>query len=107
MDHEHDRFLYAKEGKLHYGCINPFCGHGNPALPNHWTVPMETDVVKMLLVSHEDRKVIVELNWKEDFLEHHKGEIMQVTMPDNLPDNKTEFDKIFKPNQPKGLPRFV
>ena len=51
MAHEHDRFLYEKDGKLHYGCINPFCGHGDPALPNHWAVPMETDVVKLRLVS--------------------------------------------------------
>lgn len=94
-NHKHDRFLYEKNGELHYGCINPFCGHGNPALPNHWAVPMETDVVKLRLISHKDRRIALELTWKVDFLEHHKGEVMQVEMPDNLEANKAEFSRIF------------
>lgn len=95
-DHKHDRFLYEKDVKLHYGCINPFCGHGNPALPNHWTVPMETDVVKLRVVSHEDRKLTLELTWKVDHLKHHQGEITAIVMPDNLEDNKKMFNEIFQ-----------
>ena len=29
---EHMAFLYEKEGFLHFGCRNPFCGHGDPCL---------------------------------------------------------------------------
>ncbi len=98
-DHKHDRFLYEKDDQLHYGCINPFCGHGNPALPNHWAVPMETDVVSLRLVSHKDREIVLEITWKRDFLGHHTGEIMPVSMPDNLEASKAEFDKIFHPEK--------
>jgi len=98
-DHEHDRFLLEKEGKLIYGCVNPFCGHGDPALPHRWGVPMESDVVKLRVVSHKDRMLTLELTWKVDHLGHNKGEVMQVTIPDNLEDNKAEFNKIFHPEK--------
>ncbi len=95
-DHEHDRFLYEKDGNLHYGCINPFCGHGDPALPNRWKVPTETDCVKMRIISHEERKIFVELTWKIDHLGHKEGETQLITMPDNLEDDKAEFAKLFQ-----------
>lgn len=62
-DHAHDRFLGEWEGSLHFGCINPFCGHGNPALPRHYKIPLDSKDVMMKLVGHEDegRKVEIEV----------------------------------------------
>ncbi len=64
-DHEHDRFLYEKDGFLHFGCLNPFCGHGNPALPFHHKIPLDSEDVTMKLVSHRDRKMQVEVTPKD------------------------------------------
>lgn len=64
MTHEHDRFLYEKDGYLHFGCINPFCGHGNPALPNHYKVPLDSEDVVMRLVKHEAGKLEIEVTAK-------------------------------------------
>jgi len=60
-DFEHSRFLYAKDGFLHFGCVNPFCGHGDPALPNHWQIPMETNAIRIRLLSHKHRHVTFEI----------------------------------------------
>lgn len=64
MTHEHDRFLFEKDGALHFGCINPFCGHGNPALPNHQKIPLDSKDVTMKLVSHEGREIKIEVTPK-------------------------------------------
>ncbi len=65
MTHEHDRFLYEKDGELHFGCINPFCGHGNPALPRHYSVPLDSEDVTMKLLSHEKGKIKIKVTCKE------------------------------------------
>ncbi len=65
MAHEHDRFLGEREGALHFGCVNPFCGHGNPALPNHHKIPLDSKDVTMKLLSHENGKMRVEVTPKD------------------------------------------
>ncbi|MDO9334141.1 MAG: type II secretion system protein [Dehalococcoidales bacterium] len=65
MAHEHDRFLYEKNGFLHFGCINPFCGHGNPALPHHDKVPLDSQDVTMKLISHDDGVVTIKVTPKD------------------------------------------
>ena len=64
-DHEHDRFLYQEDGYLHFGCVNPFCGHGNPALPKHYKVPQDSKDVAMQLLSHKHREMEIEV-WPKD-----------------------------------------
>jgi len=73
---------------------------------------METDVVKLRVISHkkgdppiEEGELTLELTWKVDHAGHRAGEVMQVTMPDNLEDNKAEFEKIFHPEKKAELPR--
>ena len=61
MAHEHDRFLGEYEGALHFGCVNPFCGHGNPALPFHKKIPLDSEDVTMKLLSHENGMMKVEM----------------------------------------------
>lgn len=63
-EHEHDRFLYEKDGALHFGCINPFCGHGDPALPKHYRIPLDTFYVVMKLISHEGRELKIDVTPK-------------------------------------------
>lgn len=106
FDHEHDRYLYEKDGSLHFGCINPFCGHGDPALPNHYQVPMETDTMALQVISHQDRKLTLEATIKETKGEFKEGQKVTLVADDNLEACKVEFDKIFNPQKPK-LPRFV
>ena len=65
MAHEHDRFLGEREDALHFGCVNPFCGHGNPALPNHYKVPLESKDVTMKLLSHENDLLKIEVTPKD------------------------------------------
>jgi hypothetical protein len=94
-DHEHDRFLFMRNNELHYGCVNPYCGHGAPARRNHWAVPLETEGVKMRLLSHENRKTTLGLTWKINYGDYRKGDIIEVSVPDNLEDSKAAFARIF------------
>ena len=87
--HEHDRFLYERDSFLHFGCVNPFCGHGNPALPNHYRIPLETKELSMRLLSHKDRKVELELTRKDN-----GGQIV-LTAGDSLEECKKAFEQIF------------
>lgn len=107
MDYEHDRFLYESDGNLHFGCVNPFCGHGNPALPNHYKVPIETDTMTLRLVSHENRKVTLEATIKVDRGDFKAGQKVTLEAADNLEACKKEFDRVFNPDKPRTLPRFV
>ncbi len=61
MAHEHDRFLYEGDGYLHFGCTNPFCGHGNPALPYHHKIPLNNKDVTMKLLSHKGGELKIEV----------------------------------------------
>lgn len=63
--HAHDRYLYEMEGCLHFGCINPFCGHGDPALPNHYRVPLDSKDVIMRLLTHEQGILTIEVTPKD------------------------------------------
>jgi hypothetical protein len=54
----HSAFLNVRDGKLHFGCENPFCCHGNPGLPYHWSLPLESGGFKMEFVSHEPHKAL-------------------------------------------------
>ncbi len=65
MAHEHDRFLYEDDGALHFGCINPFCGHGSPALPYHQKVPLNSKDVTMKLLSHKGGELKIEVTPKD------------------------------------------
>jgi len=87
--HEHDRFLYEKDGALHFGCVNPFCGHGHPALPNHYRIPLETKELSMRLLSHKDRKVELELTRKDN------GGQVVLAAGDSLEECKEAFDQLF------------
>lgn len=88
-DHEHDRFLYEREGFLHFGCVNPFCGHGNPALPRHYKIPLETKELSIKLLSHKDRKVELGLTRKDN------GDQIVLTAGDSLEECKEAFDQLF------------
>lgn len=107
FDHEHDRYLYEEDEKLHFGCINPFCGHGDPALPNHYRVPMETDTMVLQVVSHQDRKLTLEATIKVDRGKYKTDQKVTIVADDNLEVCKEEFDKIFNPDKPRTLPRFI
>ena len=65
MAHEHDRFLYERDGALRFGCINPFCGHGNPRLPNHQKIPLDSKDVTMKLLSHGEGELKIEITPKD------------------------------------------
>ena len=87
-DHEHDRFLYEKDSFLHFGCVNPFCGHGNPALPHHYKIPLETKELSMKLLSHKDRRVEMQLTGKDS------GGQTVLTAGDSLEECKEAFDRL-------------
>lgn len=88
-NHEHDRFLYEKDGYLHFGCINPFCGHGDPALPNHWKVPMQFEGGCMKLLYHIGRKVAIEVT------RYSTGEKTTLVTDNNLEACREEFQRLF------------
>jgi len=92
---EHMAFLGEREGALHFGCRNPFCGHGNPALPNHWKLPCETPDMVLKLISHKDGKVTFEVTLKKDAGKFKAGEPITIEADDNLSACKDEFDKVF------------
>lgn len=94
-DFEHNRFLYVRNGSMHFGCINPFCGHGDPALPRHWAIPLETEAIRISLASHRDRKVTFEIHLKKDIANHKTGEIVKLVCADNLVDCQTTFGNFF------------
>jgi hypothetical protein len=95
--HEHDRFLYSKDGKLHFGCINPFCGHGDPALPNHWEIPMETKSISIISAKHdkEHRLLSFEIRFKVDVGRFKKDDVIQLPCTDNLECCKITFGQLF------------
>ena len=92
---EHMAFLGQRDGALYFGCRNPFCGHGNPALPNHWKIPYDTKDMTLKLISHEKGKVSFEVTPKKTAGKFQAGEPITVVADDNLPACKEEFDKIF------------
>ena len=63
---KHSRFIQDEEHAFIFGCINPFCGHGSPALPNRYKIPKETNQIMMKLLSHRDRKLEIEVTIKEN-----------------------------------------
>jgi len=93
---EHNRFLYVKDEKLHFGCVNPFCGHGDPALPHHWEVPLETESIRISLASHSDRQLDFEIHLKQDVGKHKAGEIIKLSCADNLPACQLAFRTFFE-----------
>lgn len=95
FDHEHDRFLYEKDSFLHFGCINPFCGHGDPALPNHYKIPMEIPAMSIQVIEHKERKLTIEATIKRDAGEFKCGQKVTLVADDNLESCKQEFDRVF------------
>lgn len=87
----HSRFLAVSDGFLQFGCINPFCGHGSPALPKHWSIPLETNSVKISVVSHKDRLVIFKVFMKQAVGKHKIGETVELSCADDLVACKTAF----------------
>lgn len=93
-DHEHDRFLMVRDDFFIFGCINPFCGHGDPPLPNSHKIPNETKKVTMKLLSHKDRKLEIEVTVKknsnktilacDDNLEACRDAFERIIMQENL-----------------------
>lgn len=65
MAHDHDRFLYEKDGSLHFGCVNPFCGHGDPALPKHYAIPLDSKDVTMKFLNHGFGRIQIEVTPKD------------------------------------------
>ncbi len=94
MEPRHDRFLYEKEGKFHFGCDNPFCLHGNPGLPNHFTIPLETGEVKMRLISHDKGRVKIEITPKVDTEKLKQGEPFVLESEDHFQALNDEFEKV-------------
>lgn len=94
-DFEHNRFLYVRNDAMHFGCINPFCGHGDPALPNHWEIPCETEAIRITVASHRDRTVTFEIHPKKDIANHKAGEIVKLVCADNLKACQEAFEKFF------------
>jgi len=96
-NHEHDRFLYTKDGFMIFGCINPFCGHGDPALPNHWAIPMETDAITIVSAKHnkKERLVTFEVRFKKDIGRFKKGDVVQLPCADNFVCCKAIFNDLF------------
>lgn len=92
-EHEHDRFLFEKEGFLHFGCINPFCGHGDPALPHHWKIPMDTRDFSVSSITHKDRKLSFTVVPKRDGANVKAGASITIIADDNLESCKNEFKK--------------
>lgn len=92
---EHMAFLGEREGKLHFGCRNPFCGHGNPALPNHWEIPCETEDVTLKVISHKSGIVTFAVTPKRDAGKFKAGQPIALMANDNLEACKEEFNKIF------------
>lgn len=92
---EHMAFLGQREGILHFGCRNPFCGHGNPALPNHWEIPCETNDMTLKLIAHKDGKVKFEVMPKKSAGKFKMGEPITIEADDNLEACKKAFDKVF------------
>lgn len=92
---EHNRFLYVGDERLHFGCVNPFCGHGNPALPNHWEIPIETEAIRIALVSHDSRQVVFNVYIKKSFANHKAGDVETVKCADNLPACQEAFKALF------------
>jgi len=94
-DFEHNRLLYVLDGNIHFGCVNPFCGHGDPALPNHWEIPLETEAIRITVASHLNRKVVFEIHLKTDVANHKADEVVKITCDDNLPACQSAFRKFF------------
>lgn len=95
MEPRHDRLLYEKDGKLHFGCDNPFCCHGNPGLPNHFTIPLETDELTMRLVSHDrGERVKIEFTPKVATETHEKGVPFEMECEDNFLAMGKAFEKL-------------
>ncbi|KAF0145085.1 MAG: hypothetical protein FD156_1196 [Nitrospirae bacterium] len=92
--HEHDRFLYLKDGFMHFGCINPFCMHGNPGLPHYWRLPMDTTDWS-LSISHKDRKLHIVVTLKVSGKTFKAGEEITIIADDNLESCSKEFKKRF------------
>lgn len=92
---EHSRFLSVNDGFLQFGCINPFCGHGNPALPRHWSIPLETKSITISVVSHKDRLVTFAVFLKKSVRKHEAGETVELICADNLVACKTAFAELF------------
>jgi len=97
MAHEHDRFLYEKDGALHFGCVNPFCGHGSPALPKHYCVSLDRKDVVMRLLAHDNGQVRIEVTPKDT-----QCKPVILTAEDNLEAcreafNRLQFSKKEKP----------
>lgn len=93
-DHEHDRFLYERDGALHFGCINPFCGHGDPALPHHYTVPLDSRDVTMRLVGHSNREITLGLTLKRPTGKIMAGTEVVMISADNFEACYKEFERI-------------
>ena len=93
---EHNRFLYVRDEKLHFGCVNPFCGHGDPALPKHWEIPLETEAIRISVASHRDRLIHFEIHTKKDIVNHKAGEIVKLTCADDLPACQEAFKAFFR-----------
>lgn len=92
---EHSRFLMVKDGAMHFGCINPFCGHGSPAMPHHWEIPLETKSIKIGVVSHNNRLVCFIVYLKKDVGKHKAKETVKLTCADNLDACKSVFNDLY------------
>jgi len=94
-DFEHNRFLCVQNGKMIFGCVNPFCGHGDPALPNRWEIPVETEAIRISVASHRERKITFEIHPKEDIGSFAAGHIVKLVCADNLPACQETFRNFF------------
>lgn len=95
---EHMAFLGVRDGKLHFGCRNPFCGHGNPALPNHWAIPCETDDMTVDLVSNKSGKVTFKITPKRSAGKLQAGVPVTITADANMESCRAEFERAFNSN---------
>jgi hypothetical protein len=95
MANQHDRFLFCKEGKMHFGCLNPFCMHGNPGLPNYWALPMETKQLKVEIIQHTPGNYNIDGTIEIAMMVKGTDEKRIIKCSDNLEACSNEFEKVF------------
>lgn len=94
-DFEHNRFLFVKDEKMVFGCINPFCRHGNLGLPRHWKIPMITDSVNINIIHHQNRQIAFHICLKKNVGKHKAEETVEITCADNFDACKSAFADLF------------
>lgn len=95
----HEAFLNQDNEYFYFGCRNPFCGHGNPALPNRARVRKEAQGYSVSLVSHQGKRCVFNLTLKLSVGEFKIGDVIPFEVDDNLPAFEEALQKSLEPLQ--------